>query len=266
MILYSLEEKTKDPASHYHAAVWYPKALQVQQLTKKTLAFIEELKKGIKSEAAIDPNDERSEFREDDRNAVKRFFVDKGKGRELFTVLSDHRKELFQIDTQVTYIFKGFLFIIGRSFELDTTASKGFNRTFFNNLTTSAALTRLSQFQNNVKLAENMLIQFCNDKVSSGCDYYSSYSVLVGQNKGYFKAGERLQITAGVGTFSHAAMPIIIIDSKTVDIDATGVANYKFKVVSKPGKYTVPVQINFTDQDGNSQTVKKDVEYTILEE
>ena len=41
------------------------------------------------------------------------------------------------------------------------------------------------------------------------------------------------------------------------------IAHYKLKAASRPGKYYVPVKINYTDQNGKQQTVQKEIEYTV---
>jgi hypothetical protein len=50
---------------------------------------------------------------------------------------------------------------------------------------------------------------------------------------------------------------------RIVALKGNALAVYKLKAPSKPGKYYVPVKINYTDQDGSQQTVQKEIEYTV---
>lgn len=77
--------------------------------------------------------------------------------------------------------------------------------------------------------------------------------------------GEIIEINAGVGAFSIKAEPNIVINGKHIDINSDGVAIYKFKSSSKPGKHYVPVSIEFIKPDGQKIKVEKKIEYTVAE-
>ena len=87
---------------------------------------------------------------------------------------------------------------------------------------------------------------------------YLYYLFSIGRHSSsYVNAGEEIEITSGIGAFSKAAQPIILINGKNVSSDADGAAHYKFKASDKPGKHVVPVEINFTDQEGKNKPLQK---------
>jgi len=77
------------------------------------------------------------------------------------------------------------------------------------------------------------------------------------------QAGERIEIFAGVGEFRSDMKCEIFIYGKQVNIKDNAVAHYRLKAASTPGKYFVPVKINYTDQNGARQSIQKRIEYTV---
>ncbi|MEO5562680.1 MAG: hypothetical protein ABIR18_04575 [Chitinophagaceae bacterium] len=95
-------------------------------------------------------------------------------------------------------------------------------------------------------------------------DYYDSYSAIVVQGSAYIRAGEKIDITAGVGAFSKAAMPVITANGKLVLISYDGAEHYTFKASSQPGKHYVPVRIECIDEIGKKQIIERNVKYTVV--
>lgn len=265
-VLYaSLEQKTTEPATAEKAKVWYQKAQLIQKLSKETYSYIEELRSDLKKEAGLKTNDTEESFKESDKTAVMRLFEKKEKAEELHERLKKYKRDIIAVDEEIVREFNSRFFLTTPEFDA-ATEIKDFYKTFFHDIPTAAALAMLSKFQNNIKVNENRMVAFCNSKVGSfdGDDYYT-YSFLAILNSSYVKAGEELEITAGVGSFSRAAMPVIIINGKNVSLDVDGASHYKFKASDKPGKHVVPVEINFTDQEGKKQTISKNIEYTVAD-
>jgi hypothetical protein len=73
--------------------------------------------------------------------------------------------------------------------------------------------------------------------------------------------GEELEITAGVGAFSSAALPQISINGSNVGVEE-GQGKYKI-TASGVGSRTVPVVVRYTDQNGNAQVAQSEVKYTV---
>ena len=169
------------------------------------------------------------------------------------------------IDSHMTEIFKNSVFISALFDSMDN-KHQNINKTFFENTPLIAAQAMLSRLQNNVKIIENGMIQFCNENIPKE-DYFTSYSAIVGQNKSYVRSGEMIEITAGIGYFSvREAQPEITVNGTEAEINENGVAVYKFNASTIAGKHSVPVKINFTDQEGKDVDITKEVEYTVVNE
>ncbi len=261
-----IEQKLSDPATTYRARVWQPKAMQIGKLSSDINAYIENLKSNLKKEARLVSGDNSESFSESNKDAVNRLFVISDKGKDLNDHLIKYKENLMAIDSQLTKIFKNSV-IITASFDSADYKNQNMNKIFFDNTTVIAALAMLSQLQNNVKNIENRMVQFCYYNIPSADGYFTTYSAIIGQSSTYVRAGEKIEITSGVGYFSsRQSQPEITVNGTNINIDETGVAVYKFKASTKAGKHIVPVKINFTDQEGKKQLITKDVEYTVSKE
>ena len=121
----------------------------------------------------------------------------------------------------------------------------------------------LSTLQNNILIIENRVVTFCKNQTERGCILrFDKSSVLVGQNTTHLKAGELLEITAGVGSYSIAANPQIKVNGTLVPTK-NGTSIFKFRVINKPGKYQLPVKIEYLNESGDKIFHNIDVEYYI---
>lgn len=128
-------------------------------------------------------------------------------------------------------------------------------------------LSRLSMLQNNIKLTENKIIAFCNTKVGVTGDWITSYSAIVGQSSTYVKGGEEITVTAGVGSYSHEALPTINFNGENIKIGEEGFAVYKIKAPKKPGNYSIPVIVDFLNVTiGKYEAKEIKVKYTVAKE
>ena len=108
------------------------------------------------------------------------------------------------------------------------------------------------------------MITYCYENCPqlSWRDWSVNYPI-VAQNSTIVQAGEQVEITAGLFSFRFEQKPDIYVYEKKISLDANGFAIYKLKAAAKPGKYYVPLKINYTDQDGRQQSVQKEIEYTV---
>jgi gliding motility-associated protein GldM len=72
-----------------------------------------------------------------------------------------------------------------------------------------------------------------------------------------------MEITAGVGAFSKAALPDISIDGQAIPISADGTAHKPMKASSALGKHSVNVTIKYKDQEGKDQVMTKRIDYEV---
>ena len=261
-ILNSLKDKMSDPTKAAKAQVWYPHAQNVQALSKDVFVYIQDLKNRILKEAGGDPNKPDQKFKEDNLDIATRVMVEKGEGQKLLAKLTDYRKKVLAIDPSIDSAFKTVLPINLEKPVTKNKAGKTWEGAYFHMVPTVAALTILSKFQNDVKTSENSVVQFCHNKVGEVTVRFDTYAAIVGQNSNYLMPGQELEITAGVGAFSKAATPVITIGGQSYPIGAEGTATAKL-AGGGIGSRSVPVRIQYVDQDGKTQVIEKNVEYTV---
>jgi len=240
-IYLSLQEKLTDPATVEKAKIWVPKADTIRKFSHDLENYIEVLKEKVKQ----GPNLEAKE------------------ANDLYSALINYKNNLMQLDSDMTAEFKSCLVLTNNPFDSGQINRKSFEKTFFDTVSSEATMSVLTKFQNNIKVNENKLLTFCLNRIPSFIDDENWIAVLVGQNTSYLKPGDKIEITAGVGSFTQRPRPKFVIAGKEIPIDG-GVAIAKLKVSDKPGKHFIPVVVSYTDQDGKMETITKPVEYTVL--
>jgi hypothetical protein len=239
----ALEEKTQEPATMERANIWFPKTEQIAKFSTEAFIYIERLKKleGINSE----------------------------KAKELYMVLKKYREDILNVDSSIRLEFENNIPIISKSFDSTTKSGNEFAKKFFNNSSLAFTSAILTKFQNDIKVAENKTIAFCHNRIGStdGEGFFDETSTIVGQSSTIVKPGDELKIMAGVGAFSRVAMPKVNINGRTVEIGEEGFALYKLRGPQKPGKYSVPVKIDYFNQTiGKQESKLITIEYTVAKE
>ena len=262
----SLEAKLSDPMTAEKAKPWNEKALQAKKLSDDMDAYINQLKKDLKTEAGLKLVEGKEQFKEDDLEAATRLFGSgeggKKQGPELEKRLKAYRDAMLNISPEIKAEFeKTFPVDVAPQIGQDGKA-KEFTEAFFHMTPTVAGLTLLSKFQNNVKNAENLVVTYCHNQVGAVKVVYDQFAALVGQSSNYVMPGEEIEITAGVGAYSAAAQPQITIGGAGSALGPDGRASYKFKA-SGSGSKSVPVSVTYTKPDGTKETKTFDVKYTV---
>jgi hypothetical protein len=161
----SFEEKLLDPQTRQQALMWYPPAKLAKSLTSQVVDYIDSLKMLLKQEAGLKIISGVETFREDDREAVYSLFNKKGNGEKLFQLLSKFRNNLLAINPEIMLQFKSSLNTTIVPANSNEGEQKAFTETFFENIPAIGAITVLCELQNNVKIAENEIMTFCNYKI-----------------------------------------------------------------------------------------------------
>ncbi len=261
-IMASLQQKTTDPATATKAQIWYPKAQQIQNHSKTIFSYIQSLKDQILREAGGDPNNADQKFKEDNLDIATRIMIEKKEGPKLLAALAKFKTDVLSVDPELKKEFETSLPISLDKPSSKNKAGKTWEGAYFHMVPTVAALTILSKFQNDVKTSENRLVQACHNKVGEVAVRFDTYAAIVGQNATYLMPGQELEITAGVGAFSTGAKPTITVGGKAMTVGPDGTVSTKLPG-GGIGAHTVPVVINYTDQEGNPQVIKKDIEYKV---
>ena len=261
----SLQAKLEDAKTVELAKIWQPKAEQAHKYADDLVKYIDDLKQELKKESGLTVVDGKESFKEDNLDASTRVFGDgetgKKKGVELKQRLDDFKKQILAIDPEIQKEF-------ANSFPVNTDPivgkegqKKDFTNAYFHMTPTVAAITLLSKFQNNVRNAENQVATFCHSKIGEVKVRFDKFGVLVGTSSNYVMPGEELEITAGVGSFSSAALPQISINGSNVAVEE-GQGKYKI-TASGTGAHKVPVVVRYTDQNGQPQVANSEIEYTV---
>ena len=121
-----------------------------------------------------------------------------------------------------------------------------------------------NKIRNSISVIENRTVSFCNMETDFGCILtYDKFAPLIGQNSKHFKAGDELVITAGIGSYSRASQPKVNIDKRDISVNDIGYAEFKKKISDKPGKYSIPLKINYYTPDGLSKQFTYQIEYFV---
>ena len=238
-IMISFEEKLRNDGSKERAQYWYPKAKKIEQLSGGIFNYIENLKNNLDSKVSF--------------------------SSELFDKLIKYKNEILVVDPQITHEFQKSLTVFTKAVDSAKFNQKTLIQNYFNKRSITSMATMLNKLQNNIRVIENKIILYCHEHVGStdGHGLATSVSVVSIINSSVVQPGDDIEIFSGVGEFNTFYKPEVFVYGKVVPIDQTGVAVSKLKAPAKPGKYSVPIKIQYIDQDGRQQTFQKEIEYTI---
>ena len=125
---------------------------------------------------------------------------------------------------------------------------------------TIAALTILSKFQSDVKNSESQVVDYLHKQIGEVKVVFDKFEPLISPSATYLMPNDELEVKAGIGAFSAAAKPKIIINGQTMPVGEDGTADWKGRVTSTGN---VHVRIEYTKPDGSVVPVDKDVKYTV---
>jgi hypothetical protein len=246
-ILYSLEEKSKDPATSIIAQRWLAKAMMVSKYSSELSEKINILKKKL---MAVSDQSKRLQRIENINEEIK----------ELEKDLGIYNKNLMEIDPAMDSAFKGYV----RFTDNDSSSIPVYPIHLLRmRISVSEAISLLKQFENNIKITENRMINFAFNK-PSGPHYCIMYAPIIAISSNCSGPGDELEIIAGVGAFSSVANPEIAINDKLVSISSDGAAHYKIVTPKDAGNYSVPVSILYTDDNGQRSVFTKRIKYSVV--
>jgi gliding motility-associated protein GldM len=257
-IFNSLTEKMTQAETAERAKVWQPKAQQVIGHAKKAYDFIENLRKEL-----IAASSSGGKLKEDDQNATTRILVKGGKGKELYKILEEYKKNVLGTDPSIDSAFR-------TNFSVDLTAPKSQNskkktweEAYFYMSPTVGALSILSKFQNDIRTSENKVVTHCHEQVGKVEIVFDSYAAIFGTSSNYVMPGEKFTVNAGVGAYSKASQPTISIGGASVGIGDEGFASREI-TAGGPGTYSVPIRISYFNQTTGKNEVKDaNIPYTV---
>ena len=239
-ILEVIKQKTYQPVIAERAREIYLKAVTIQQQTDSIFNYIEWFKNSIKQNASS--------------NIALKNIVG------LHTRLIGYKRKVISVDKRLARDVASEIFIVSKEIDSSNEVLATLKKLLLNQ-PAFAAITYLRRIENNLSIDEQTALKFLHDQVTPLIDHFTVFSAIVGQNAQILEAGKILEVTAGIGSFTRYPIARITVDGHLISLNEKGFAIYQIKTLKKPGFYSVPVQIKFTDQDGNEQTKSIPVDY-----
>jgi carbonic anhydrase/acetyltransferase-like protein (isoleucine patch superfamily) len=275
LIYEELAQKQKDPQTYDLAETWNPRAGRIQQCSKSLKVFIESIKVDLVSQS--------DSLKKDYVELTKQLHNTDGIGQQLLNKLADFKDSLSTIiypdkdsipqvyrNEDLNHLFRTIPLLPGYGDSLSTDQRCNYKKKWleenFGRSSSLMAMIMLNKIESDVLLSEKAFITYCNWRVAVFCGMgsrmFSAISVL---SSSYVKAGQPIEVTTGVGSFSDAAKPRITINGKEVKVGNDATAIYKFIATGTPGKHFIPVTIEYTKPDGSNSSVSIQREYIIAE-
>ena len=261
----ALKDKLMDPQTAAKASIWQPKAALVKAAADSVGGYIDSLRGALKDAAGLTGEEEA---KGDNRDAVATVFEKQGGAAALYQRLNEFMEKavsaLNPAEFEENPVLKADIEKARQNFRKYLPFRQESQvAAYFKHASATGALTMLDKIQNDVSITANDIMSYCNSMVTSFRHSFESFSAVIVQNTNHLKAGEMLEIRAGVGAFSGAAHPEIIINGKLIKTDYDALATYKITAGGKPGKYTIPVKIRYVKPDGTQETVLKEITYIV---
>lgn len=245
-LLKATEERLNDPFSSEKAKFWQLKMMQIKECTKSITAYLQGL------------------YQQLGTANVYQVFVKGPEGKDLHHRLFEYKKSILNTDAA---IYEEFFRTIGPKTDTadNEIISENYIRQYLTGLTNAEASVFLHKLVQQIVLNENRLITYCFYKTTpiSFCGF-NEISEIVNQSSTVVQAGEVLTISAGIGQFSYRVKPVAIINGQAIPITYDNpVATYKLKIKEGVGKYSLPVQLRYRDQNGAMLTWNTKITYTV---
>ena len=236
-----MEEKLSDSITFQKAQVWYPKVQTIRQLSKNVVEYIDSLKTRVNTDQRLS----------------------NGEASELYQELLKYKQDVMKVDSLIRSEFENSIVVTSRSFDSIKTAQSDFVNTFFSKVSVGVQILMLTKLQNNVKINENRIVNFCNSHFAIEPIFFEDWPVFFTNiNSKNVKIDHEIRITTGIAAMKIYPETEIIINGKNIPIKETGVAEYAFKT-GKIGKQFIIVRISFIDREGKRQEISKSIEYTV---
>jgi len=229
-----MESREEDPRTHERTVLWRPKVLTIQHASHDFIEYIDDLRAQAKKISGKELSEKINAFKRTLKDSLSpASFPD-----------SPHLREVVQSDRPwIKEVIDGGVTLPDGLSEVDQTL--------------------LSGIRNDVCILENILIKSLLRHTQLSFCGFTVYRGLFGINSSYFKRGQPLIITAGIGGFQVLQQLRVTIDGQQIDLDEDNVAQYRTTANGQPGKHTIQARLEFTRPDGVTATMSKNIEYEI---
>ena len=259
-------DKIRDPMYANYTLPWKPVADRISEYSSFAIDYIDKLKIQLLNAAGASMENKALVFQSNNFKAVNKIFFQQKKGDELYKVLLGFVDSIKNADPELNAEYDRSL---KNNYEYLADRDKdklSFAENFFEGNSSAGALAVLTKLENDIKNTEKDMLTYCYNRCSPGCILrYDKFQAIVGLSSSCVKAGDPIEITAGVGSFSTQAAPKFMVDNKVMNANEEGVVIYKFKTQLKAGKYTKPVTIEYTKPDGTNSVHTYTIDYTVID-
>jgi hypothetical protein len=275
LIYEELAAKQKDPQTHALAETWGPRADRIKQYADSIKDLINNIKRDLVSQS--------DSLKKDFVDVTKQLHNADGVGQQLLNKLTVFKNSLFtaiysgedsvqqsNIKNYLNRILKTTPLLPGYKDSLPVDQQRNYKKRWleesFGTSTSLMAMIMLNKIENDVLVTEKEFITYCNNRaIVYECMTYYKFRAVAVLSSSYVKAGQSIEVEAGVGSFSDAMKPRITINGKEVKVGNDATAVYKFIATGAPGKHIVPVTIEYTKPDGTNASVSINREYILAE-
>lgn len=254
LILYnSLNYKLADPTTAHVALRWSPPALKAKMLSSRAINCIDSIHRKMTASGSLSLEDKRILFDT---------LVDCRRG--ILTVFPDSLDPNGRFLAETRRQFRNHIPLLrdASGAQEPTLSFNEWADELFQDDTTITALT-LDKLKIDVLLSEQAIARFCDINAVSTVDRFDRFDQLISINTQVAAPGDTIELTAGVAAYSVSVGPKITIAGKGIPINENGVAVYSFRASKQPGRYSIPVTIEFTKPDGQKATIMKNVRYRV---
>lgn len=259
-ILEVLRDKQKDPQFIPFAESFFTKANKMHLFTDSLIIMIE----GVKKELITQSDSLKQEY----ASVIRELRSENGIGSKLFKTFASFKDSVHPVDP---YLLTELPLLPGYSDSMLDDDRIQYEKKWleknFNRSSSLMAMIMLNKIENEILTAEKMLVDYCNVNVQSCGLIYDKMGAIAVLSSSYVKQGQSIEVTAGVGGFSTAPKPRVIINGKQIEPNNdNGTAVYSFTANNKPGKYNAMVEIEYSRSDGSRGRLSKRLDYIIANE
>lgn len=247
-ILYSaIEERLTDPATAERTKHWYSVTEKIREYSSTLTNYIEGISKRL------------------EKSNTNNVLLKEVNGDSLYKALAAFKHTALNAHELLMVEFGSSVMpTIDTSIERLGDKASYFTHQNFAYLNNKEAQALLRYWQKEVLATEYRLIHFCfvQTTTTNFCGF-TIESLLIGQSHSTLLPGEKLTITAGIGSFSLKPNLKIYINGKIADLTDNAFTLYDFKVPKQRGSYTIPVDIEYLALNGQKMSYHKSVTYKV---
>src|SRR5580692_2297214 len=247
-----LLKRKSDPHTRLDADKWEPVASRDEEITNRVLDYIESLEAEVGQSQQLPVETTKALFDSliQYKNALAGTLADSLYPEGSF---KEYRQDL-----------------IHRFPLLCTLSDSNFNETGFTAWADTTfgedpliAPLALNKLKIDIALSAQMIARYCDYRTQDETDHFTVFAPLINISSSIVKPEEVIKITAGIGSFSVLAKPGISIAGNPVPLVASSIAFYEFKAPRRPGKYSIPIKLEYYKFDGSQALSEQDVTYEV---